>query len=174
VCLLLAGTPAVAQEIDSYAHVRSESRDIRALIRNSAERSPTVRALLEEIDRSDMIVYVSLRTFSSQMLDGRIGFIAGSRGGRLLAIELACPRTRDAQIATLAHELHHALEIARAPWVVGAETLARYYETIGMATDSARDRLTFETEAARETAARVRRELWASPSAITNLYEHRR
>jgi hypothetical protein len=164
----------MAQDLDSHSHVRSESRDIRALIRDSAERSPTVRAQLEEIEQSDVIVYVSARVFPSQMLEGRTGFIAATRRTRFLAIELACPRTRDAQIATLAHELHHALEIARAPWVVGAETLARYYETIGVATDSAHDRLTFETEAARETAARVRRELWASSQAITNLYEHRR
>jgi hypothetical protein len=170
----MAGAPATAQDLDSHSHVRSESRDIRALIRDSADRSPTVRALVDEIDQTDVIVYVSFRVFQSQLLEGRIGFIAASRRTRFLAIELACPRRRDAQIATLAHELHHALEIARAPWVVGAGTLARYYETIGMATDSARDRLTFETEAARETAARVRRELWASPSAITNLYEHRR
>jgi len=173
VCLLLACTPAIAEDT-LHAHVRSDAADIRALIHDAADRSPTVRALLEEIDRSNVIVYVRVRIFPSQLLEGRIGFIASTSRTRFLAIELACPRTRDAQMATLAHELHHAVEIARAPWVVGADTLARYYETIGVVTDPGRDRLTFETEAARETAARVRRELMASPPAITNPYDRRR
>ena len=173
VCLLLTCTPAIAQDT-LHAHVRSDSADIRALIHDAAERSATVRELLEELDESNVIVYVQLRLFPSQLLDGRLGFISSTRRARFLAIELACPRTRDAQMATLAHELYHAVEIARAPWVVGADTLARYYETIGSVTNPSRDRLTFETEAARETALRVRRELMASPPTITNLYEHRR
>jgi hypothetical protein len=174
VCLLAACAPAIAQDTLLHAHVRSDSAEIRALIHDAAERSPTVRALIDEIDQSNMIVYVNVRMFSSQLLEGRIGYVASTRGTRFLAIELACPRTRDAQMTTLAHELHHAVEIARAPWVVSADTLARYYETIGVLTDPARDRLTFETEAARETASRVRRELMAPPPATTNLYERRR
>jgi hypothetical protein len=173
VCLLLACTRVIAQDT-LHAHVRSDAADIRALIDDAAERSPTVRALIEEIDQSNVIVYVHARMFSSQLLEGRIGLVASTSRTRFLAIELACPRTRDAQMATLAHELHHAVEIARAPWVVDANTLARYYETIGVVTDPARDRLTFETEAARETASRVRRELMASPPAMTNLHERHR
>jgi hypothetical protein len=62
--------------------------------------------------------------FSSQLLEGRIGFVARTRLTRFLAIELACPLTRDAQMATLAHERHHAVKIARAPRVVSADTFA--------------------------------------------------
>jgi hypothetical protein len=168
VCLLMLSGSAAAQDAMRPSHVRAESADVRALIAEVSDRSATFRTLVDEIEQSNVIVYVRLRFFGSQMLDGRIGFLGSQPDVRFLAIELACPRWRELQMATLAHELQHALEIARASWVVGPATLARYYEEIGEHIGGDGRAVAFESDAARRMGARVRRELIDSTAA-----EHR-
>lgn len=160
VCLVVVCSSAGAQDLPSASRVRAESRDVRALVAEAVSRSSTVRALVDEIERSDVIVYVRVRPFASQRLEGRTGFIGSRPLARFLAIELACPRTLDAQMATLAHELQHAVEIARAPWVVGADTLAQYYSRIGDHVEGDGTTVMFETAAAHEVGLRVWHELF--------------
>ena len=159
VCLWLMSATLAAQGHEWGVHVRAESPDVRALIADTATHSPTFRSLVQTIDASDVIVYVRVRMFATQALDGRIGFLATRVGVRFLAIELACPRSPWIQMATLAHELQHAAEIASAPWVVGAVTLAQYYGTIGERVNGDGNGVAFETDAARAIGARVRHEL---------------
>jgi len=157
VCLLLVNGVVEAREPEQ-AHVRAESVEMRQLIADAAERSATVRALIDALDGSDVVVYVRPRLFRSVTLDARTGFLAGG-SRRLLVIELPCPQTRDTQIALLAHELQHAVEIAQAAWVVDTATLARYYGEIGIRLGMLEGGTTFETEAACRVGARVRSEL---------------
>jgi hypothetical protein len=160
VCLLAVSSSASAQHsATSPSRVRAEAADVRALVAEAADRSPTVRALIDEVDRSDIIVYVRVRPFASHRLDGRTGFIGSRPAARFLMIEIACPRTRDAQIATLAHELQHVVEIAHAPWVVGPATLAEYYGRIGDHLEGDGTPLMFETKTAHEVGLRAAREL---------------
>jgi hypothetical protein len=159
VYLLFLSNAAAAQDVARPSHVRAESIDVRQLIAETAQRSTTFRSLVEEIDRSSVIVYVRVRLLASQALDGRTGLLGARFGTRYLAIELACPRSRDTQMATLAHELQHALEIADASWVVDAPTLARHYRRIGIALGDTPGGATFETDAAQAIGARVRHEL---------------
>jgi hypothetical protein len=153
----------VAGLLDAAApHVRPEGADLRALVAGARERSATFRGLLARLDRSDVIVYVRAQHFPTARLDGRIGFVrgmTGHTGARVLLVELACPRVASDQTATLAHELHHAAEIADAPWVRDTTTLEAYYQRIGEETTALGEGAAFETRAARELAARVAREL---------------
>jgi len=154
--LLLAGL------LDAAApRVRPESPELRALVAAARARSATFRDLADRLERSDVIVYVRTRHFPSARLDGRIGFVRGSRGAgpRLLLVELNCPRTAAAQTATLAHELHHATEIADAPWVTDPRTLATYYQQIGEETTPLGEGMAYETPQARRAAAQVAREV---------------
>jgi len=162
VCLLVVCSSASAQDVAApRSRVRAESSDVRALVSEAAGRSSTVRALVDEIDQSDVIVYVRVRPFASQRLEGRTGFIGSRPPARFLAIELACPRTRASQMATLAHELQHVVEIARARWVVGPATLAQYYGRIGDHIDGDATTQMFETAAAYQVGLRVWHELLA-------------
>ena len=86
---------------------------------------------------------------------------------RFLAIELACPRTVDAQIATLAHELQHVVEIAHAPWVLSPRTLREYYEAIGMEVTAGAPGRMFETRAAAAVGELVRREMNSSSTSAS-------
>ena len=68
----------------------------------------------------------------------------------------------------VAHELHHALEIAGAPEVVDARSMARFYRTIG--TSSSCGSRCYETSRAVWTERQVGRDLqrWARSRDATN------
>jgi hypothetical protein len=159
--VLLSGAPAVALdlELSRVPHVRTESKEIRALVDETAHRSPTFRGLVGRLDQSDVIVYVRYRTFASVVLDGRIGLLSVDGGHRFVIVEIACNRTQVVQMTTLSHELSHALEIAAAPDIVDAASLARHYARIGTELSEGVGRRTFETAEASEVGARVRREV---------------
>ena len=140
-------------------HVRAESPEGRALIAELAERSAIGHALLDALQRADVLVYVRYRVFATSSLEGRIGLVPSGGGRqRVLIVEIACLRGHLEQLVTLAHELCHATEIAADATVVDAGTLSAYYSRIGERTRMA-DVETFETRTARDTAAAVRREL---------------
>jgi hypothetical protein len=67
--------------------------------------------------------------------------------------------TRTRQLALIAHELQHAVEVAAAPHVVDVATLAQEYERIGHATRHRVEMRSFETLAAIAAARRVLAEL---------------
>ena len=157
--LVVAAPTVLAQDTPVFPHVRAVSGDGQAFIREATERSPTILALVDRLGQSDVVVYVRMQAFSSEALDGRLAVLSASGGIRYLLVELACGRPRVVQIATLGHELHHAVEVADEPSVVSGRTLASLYARIGTETRTAVGELTFETGAARDVATRVRREL---------------
>jgi hypothetical protein len=59
-------------------------------------------------------------------------------------------------VMMLAHELQHAVEIAKAPEVRNVDAFKRYYARVGI---RARFNTGWDTNAAREAALAVRREL---------------
>ena len=152
-------TPALLQAQAPVAHVRPESPILRALTAQAAARSPIVHDMIDRLDQTDVVVYVRHRPFGSRLVDGRIGFLSAAGQRRYLVIELACDRSELVQMATLGHELHHALEIAGEASIVDAETLLRFYARIGMVSIPIGNGVTFETQAAADTGIRVRHEL---------------
>jgi hypothetical protein len=144
-------------------HVRPETADARALVADATARSPLIRHMVDRLERSDVVVYIRHRVFSDTALGGRIGMLSVAGGVRYLVIELACVRVRIDEIATLGHELHHALEIAGEPSIVDARSLAAYYERVGMRADGHFPGQMFETHAARAAGLQVRRELFTRP-----------
>jgi len=150
----LAETPAGAAP-----RVRPETREARALFADLTERSVTVRRLVDQLSRSNVVVYIRHRAFTDTTLDGRIGMVRSEGPNRILIVELRCGRSLVTQLVTLGHELQHAVEIAAAAHVVDAPSLAEHYGLIGQRTNSGPGTLTFETDAARDTSNEVRREL---------------
>jgi hypothetical protein len=162
--LVLSGlaAPAFAQAApDDWTpppHVRPNP-DLRALVDEAARRSPAIRELLERLETLDVIVYIRTRAFAQSDLDGHVGLLAASRGHRYLVIELSFARPGVSQMATLGHELFHAVEIAGEPSIVDARSLAAFYARIGTRTGDWAGRQTFETAAAADAGKRARREL---------------
>ncbi len=135
-------------------HVRATDDRARQVVRAGGARSSTLARLLDDLDRANLIVYVS--TSTDLQPRGSLYFLARPASTTYLVIRVRAQQTEVDRIATLAHELHHALEVARAPFVVGTPgDFLRLYQSIGFKCGQAR----FETRGARLTEAVVRREL---------------
>jgi hypothetical protein len=83
-------------------------------------------------------------------------------------VELARDRPFDTLLVSLAHELHHACEIADAPSIVDTRSLLAFYERVGVRMSATPGQTTFETSAAVDVGARVRSELHASTVLSTS------
>jgi hypothetical protein len=157
--LLVLAAPAFAQAGPPSPRVRPLSSGMPDFVREAADRSPSIRALLARLEGSDVVVYVRMLPFASTAIDGHIALQSVASGTRYLVVELAGGRSRLVQMATLGHELHHALEVAAEPSIVSANTLATYYARIGMQVEGNSGHLTFETRAAGDAGRLARREL---------------
>lgn len=151
--VLAAWSPAAASP-----RVRGASIKETRILQDLLARSETARALVADIDATDLIVYVQLAIDqgpgrgATRLVDARGDY----RYLRIVIGAMTHPADRGALIA---HELQHALEIGRATDVRDNETLRRLYARIG---EDARALFAFETAAARRVGARVSQELRSS------------
>jgi hypothetical protein len=156
-----AASPAAAAEphSPSPSNVRADTAGMKQLIADGAAGSAAFRALVDAINRSDLVVYVECRLFPQRELRGRLGLVSATRGGRFAVIEIACYQAHGSPLAILAHELQHAAEVASAPWVVDTKTFERFYAATGELVSRDTWSRAYETSAAVESARQVQREL---------------
>ena len=164
--LLLWSVPGAAQT-GTAAVPRIRPLDARATmaIKTGVRKSPTFRALVEELERADVVVYVYTTPYLSERVSGGLSFVGVSATFRFVKIALDLDLTPDQTVYILAHELQHALEIARAPHVRTQSDFDALYRHVGIGGALAH---TFETAEARLTGQQVRRELRAEPGTITD------
>ena len=108
--------------------VRSIGAVARMLLEDVPSQSPTVARLLVAVGQSDLIVYVATGFLH---VPGRLDFACAKPGVRFLRITVNVPDAEPNLIGALAHELQHAVEIAGAPGVTDAGSLARHYREHG-------------------------------------------
>jgi hypothetical protein len=160
--MTLTGTAAAQDSAAAPTpHVRGDDH-MRRFIDDAASRSTAIREWIDRLQELDVTVYVRAKVFTQRDLEGRVALLSKTESHRYLVIELACNRTELAQMATLGHELFHAIEIAEEPSVVNAETLAALYTRIGIKTGDSGGLRTFETGAAAAAELRARRQLLTS------------
>jgi hypothetical protein len=152
--LLVAAATASSFTTPSLSNVRGASPRETALLQALIARSATARTLTAQIGLEAVIVYVEIRA-SMPRGHGATRLAATTPDTRFIRITLAPGAHPDDLAALLAHELQHALEIARAD-VTNSDDLRRLYRAIGE-NRAAYD--AFETVAAQEVGARVRQEL---------------
>jgi len=164
---LLIATPALAQPREA-PHVRAQT-EIASLLAEAERKSPTIQRLIDRLQTFDVTVYVRRRRFLQSELEGRTGLLSAVGTHRYLVIELACGRPQVSEMATLGHELFHAVEIASDPSIVDVRALTAYYTRIGFRTDNSAAGQTFETNGAGAAGRSVQRELFAAPRAAATL-----
>ena len=149
--------PGSAEDDDqARAGVRAVDKSAEALLAAGCSRSATFRAIVDELTRSDVVVYVAVRPLD---LPGQLQFLSASEWFRYVCVSVRKPGLATEQIAWLAHELTHAVEIARATEVRDVRSLRRLYERIG---DGGRHGSRFESGAAQATWTKVLVELRGS------------
>jgi hypothetical protein len=163
--LFLVATPSIANAADPFGdglggHVRTTDDRLRRLLERGTRISPTFRALVHRLLASDVIVYLWCDSADAPPSDGRLTFLSAAGGYRYVVVRLARLRSRERQIAIMAHELRHAIEIADAPDVIDGPSMAREYRRIGyVSSPPSGDRLTFDSHAAVDAGVQVLREL---------------
>ena len=97
------------------------------------EVSGSLRAVLQQLERSDLIVHVvGMGTFHVPHLNGTMRFAGVAGGRRFVRITINLHRPPYQRASALAHELQHAAELSRAASVVDSASFAEHFRTIGM------------------------------------------
>ncbi len=160
-CFIIVIMPsAFAADASSIAsHVRTIEPRLAGLLRDAVLQSPLFRDLVAQLTESDVIVYVRSDHHLGSGLEGNLRFVGSGGGRRYVVVSLAWGRSETRTIATLAHELQHALEIAGRPGIVDSATLARAFTEFGQLSGHGRSGIAFETAEAVDVGERVWSEL---------------
>ena len=130
VCLLAACVASVRADATA-PRVRPVDTHAADTLCHGHRHSVTVAALIEALERSDLIVHIETRWFESHRVRAETRFIARAAGQRYVRISIDARIRGEAAIALLGHELQHAWEIAQARWVIDEARLTELYGRIG-------------------------------------------
>ena len=153
VCFFLTATPAPGQGL--LHAVRVVDATLASTLREVYRTSPTLRALVDELEQSDVIVHVVGMAPHVSQLDGRLAFVHTGGGRRLLRIAVNPRLPQHQRAAVLGHELQHAVEVARAASVIDEASFRALYERIGYRVSSGSTPICYETDEARDAAEGV-------------------
>jgi hypothetical protein len=169
--ILIVAPPALAQSPTvSSSHLRSTEAWVLDLLRDGCGRSTVFRDMVTELEATDTIVYVQPGACTFGHLDGCLNTTITLAGGvRYLRITFDPHRRQllDAEeLAVIGHELHHALEIARAREVRTSEDVIRLFRRIGFSPRCPHGLSDcYETQAARLIGDRIRDELMTTAAS---------
>ena len=140
------------------ARVRTLSPPLQTALHDGIRRSAQLARLVSRIDESDGLVYLEAGGLELQgagrLLGGLSHSVVVGPNFRLLRI-VVWRAPSDQTIATIAHELQHALEVLDAPEAVDAKSVGHLYDRIGFRVRPG----VYETDAAQRAGDRVRTEL---------------
>jgi hypothetical protein len=161
--LLVSGvTMGGSPRPDEAGRVRPMQAIGHKLIEHGLERSETFRQLVRNLEESDVIAYVDVR---SDMTPDRLGatrFLTRSASHRFVRIMINRDTDWWTQIAMLGHELQHANEIAQAREIGSAEDLRAFYQRVGIRVSGR----TFDSEAAQRSGKVVRSEIGGASTPL--------
>ena len=140
--------------------VRPYDSRTAALLVEGLRRSDRLRALIDQLEQHQVIVYLQMRPSLKGRLAGSLTWVTATRTFRYVRVSLN-PELRGAvAIATLAHELQHALEVANEPSITDTQSLNAHYKRNGISMYPHANG--WDTEAARAVGDEVRQELAVS------------
>ena len=155
--LVTVAQPAMAQEVPMAGpRVRTTNAVISAAFALGIERSPTFRERLAEIEVTDGLVYVEEGTCGNNSVAACLVprlVVAGP--SRLLRIFVDLRKATGCRlVATIGHELQHAVEVLHDPSVRSGDAMYFLFARIGPVSSGP-----FETTAAKRTTLRIDREV---------------
>lgn len=166
-CLISGSTLAAApDETWREARIRPQDPRIVDLLRDGVARSTTLRSLVTRIEAGKVFVYVSLSPLMKTTLAGKLTWMTRAGKYRYLRATINTEQSFDQMIATLAHELQHAVEVSDDDSVSDQRSMQELYKRIGRPSLSGMS-AGWETTAAQETGIQVRRELTAATATAT-------
>ena len=155
---LMSTTAFAADDVWREARLRPQDSRLASLMRDGMARSTTFRSLVNRLEAGNVIVYLSVSQSMKARLAGKLTWITKAGDFRYLKATLNMEQGADQMIATLAHELQHALEVSEDEEVTDQRSLLSLYQRIGRPSHSGLAEA-WETKAAQDMGLRVRREL---------------
>jgi hypothetical protein len=154
-----AAVSAAEEDRPPLTRVKPADPEMRRLVLEGYSRSAIFRALLEEIERSNAIVVIQFGTCANGRVRSCVSNIDSDSRQRYIRIKVNTRTTDDRLVATIGHELQHAVEIVRERSVSNVEQALALYRRIatGPCTEGRSDRC--ETDAAIQVESRVNDEL---------------
>jgi hypothetical protein len=137
-------------------NIRASDEELIALLEEGVKRSPTFKSLVDRLAKSDVILYVRPDVTAKSNAATRLTFLAAKGGYRYLVIRVGSGRSKEQQLATLGHEMQHAVVIADAASVVDSPSLKKEFERVGKLTQpSIGDDFFFESQVAEDVKRRI-------------------
>lgn len=166
-CVLVASTSTMANAPTGEVRLRPQDARLEQVLKEGAERSTTFKALVGRIEASNVIVYLSLNPLMKSSLSGTLTWMTRAGAFRYVRASISTDLPFDQMIATVAHELQHAVEVIEDESVTDEKSLVALYKRIGRQNSNAAP-ARWETDAAQATGFQVRRELIATRAAASN------
>ena len=152
-----------AASIQTIDRPPSEATNVRAIdpiateiLERALDRSPSVQALVSQLEASDVIVHIVTSREMPSGVGGMTRFVTKGGGHRYLRVTVSPLQPWNSRIALLAHELKHACEVASST-AEDAAGMKRLFESAGFRPQYGRE--LFETNAAIRIESLVRMEL---------------
>ena len=120
----------------SADRLRPQGARVQAWLREARRRSPTVSRLADEIEQSDVMVYLEVGHRLSPNVSACLTWMATVSTRRIVRATFRGDLGTNEVIALLAHELQHVVELIEHPEVRSTETLLDLYRRIGHSTGS--------------------------------------
>lgn len=139
--------------------IRILDATLKSLFEHGLTQSPTLRTLVEKVEAASILVFVEADIRMPDRLGARLKFVTAINGVRYVRADINCTLAPRRQVALLAHELQHALEIADRPDIVDAEAMESLYEDIGFESFENGRHRSFETDVALDVQETVDREM---------------
>jgi hypothetical protein len=151
-----AQRPAAAVPL---VRLKPADSEMRRLIGEGYGRSTSFRELVDALHRSNAIVTVQFGMCANGRFRSCVTNVSSDDRTRSIRIKVNTRTTDNRLIATIAHEIWHALEILAEPGATDPEGVLALYRRIGIGAcrEGLSDRC--ETEAARALESRVEAEL---------------
>lgn len=144
---------------DTAPRIRVLDPGLKELFDQGVAQSPTLRTLVERLETFSVLVFADADIRMPVQLGARLNFVTSVNGLRYVRVDIDCTLPARRQVALLAHELQHALEIGERPDVVDVEAMELMYEDIGFQPFEQRRRRNFETDTAIAVQEAVEEEL---------------
>ena len=162
---VLSISSALAAERIGGPRLRPQDPRSAQVLKEGAKRSATFRALVNRIEASNLIVYITVSPTMKSALSGALTWMTRAGDFRYVRASITSELPFDQMIASVAHELQHAVEVIEDESVTDERSLAALYKRIGQPSRAA-GASGWETIAAQRTGTQVRRELVAAPTTV--------
>jgi hypothetical protein len=155
---------SLPEQAPRYCQVRTTDYRITVAVEQGLRTSATFRELVDRINASDVVVYVSADAMRLPPgVDGRLTFLSATGGFRYVLVHVNSMLPPPRLVSLIGHELQHAREIADTESIVDASSMAREYSLrLGHRNRFVSgDRNTFDSIAAIRAGEEVLREVLA-------------